>query len=375
MTVTPLSILDLAPISAGSDAATALRNSIDLAQHAEQWGYKRYWLAEHHFVAVASSSTALLMGQIAAATDHIRVGSAAVQLGHTTAIAVVEGFGTLDALYRGRIDMGLGRSAQLRNEAAKSSPESLSAQRTLPPWRDVGGVVVPPPFDPSRLMRCGRARAQATALAQPGAVPDDFARQIADIEALLDGTYSVDGHALHAVPGEHGRLTPWIFGSSKGQSAQVAGARGLPFVASYHITPGTALEAIAAYRDAFRPSARLAEPYVVVSADVVVADDDVTARHLASSYGQWVHSVRSGHGAIPYPDPDVCEPLDEDQLALVGDRTATQFVGDADEVAEGLELLRRVTEADELVITSVTHRHADRLRSHELIAKRWGLTG
>ncbi len=373
MTITPLSILDLAPISAGSDAATALRDTIDLAQHAEQWGYKRYWLAEHHFVAVASSSPALLIGQIAAATQHIRVGSAAVQIGHTTAIAVVESFGTLDSLYPGRIDMGLGRSGQRRNEAATSS--SPAPRRAPPPWCDVDGLVVPPPFDPTTLMKSERLRAQASALAQPGAVPADFADQIADIEAMLDGTYTVNGHELHAVPGEHAQLTPWIFGSTKGQSAQVAGARGLPFVASYHITPGTALDAIAAYREAFRPSARLRKPYVVVSADVVVADDTATARHLASGYGHWVYSIRSGQGAIPYPDPDVCEPLAEDQLALVADRTATQFVGNADEVVERLEQLRRVTDADELVITSVTHRHVDRLRSHELIAKRWGLTG
>ncbi len=311
------------------------------------------------------------MGQIAAATGHIRVGSAAVQIAHTTAIAVVEGFGTLDALYPGRIDMGLGRSGQRRNEAA-ASPAPHRAPR---PWGEVDGLVIPPPFDPTTLMTSGRIRAQACALAQPCAVPADFAEQIADIEAMLDGGYTVDGHELHAVPGEHGRLTPWIFGSTRGQSARVAGARGLPFVASYHITPGTALDAIAAYREAFRPSARLSKPYVVVSADVVVADDNATARHLASSYGQWVYSIRSGQGAIPYPDPDVAQPLTEAQLALVADRTATQFVGDADEVAERLELLRRVTDADELVITSVTHRHADRLRSHELIAKRWGLTG
>ena len=170
-------------------------------------------------------------------------------------------------------------------------------------------------------------------------------------------------------------MTPWVFGSSKGQSAQVAGARGLPFVASYHITPATALDAIDVYRAAFQPSAALSEPYVVVSADVVVADDSATARHLASSYGQWVYSIRACDGAIPYPNPDKAEPLTEDQLAVVKDRTATQFVGDPDEVAEKLETLQRVTSADELVITSVTHRHADRLRSHELIAKRWGLTG
>lgn len=371
MSLTPLSILDLAPISAGSDATTALRNTIDLAQHAEQWGYRRYWLAEHHFVAVASSSPTTLIGQIAAATDHIRVGSAAVQVGHTTALAVVESFGILDALHPGRIDMGLGRSGQRRHEASHAAEPEPAPE----PWRDVDGLLIPTPFDQTPLMKSERMRAQASALTQPCAQPADFADQVADIEAMLDGTYAVDGHRLRAVPGEHAQLTPWIFGSTKGQSAEVAGARGLPFVASYHITPGTALDAITAYRNAFRPSARLARPYVVVSADVVVAEDSATARHLASSYGHWVYSIRSGRGAIPYPDPDLCEPLTEAQQALVADRTATQFVGNPDEVADRLELLRGVTGADELVITSVTHRHADRLRSHELIAKRWGLTG
>ena len=131
MTV-PLSILDLSPISEGSDAATALRNTVDLAQHAEQWGYKRYWIAEHHFVAVASSSPAVLIGQIAAATERIRVGAGAVQLGHTTAPSVVESFGMLDAFYPGRIDLGVGRSGQRRREAAKKpsaepKPEARAA--------------------------------------------------------------------------------------------------------------------------------------------------------------------------------------------------------------------------------------------------------
>jgi luciferase family oxidoreductase group 1 len=210
-------------------------------------------------------------------------------------------------------------------------------------------------------------------LVQPEAVTPDFAKQVGDILAMFDGTYRVGDVDVHAVPGEHAGLAPWIFGSSRGQSARVAGARGLPFVASYHITPGTALEAVNAYRDAFTPSATLPEPYVVVSADIVVAETSSAARHLASSYGQWVDSVRSPRGAMPYPDPDECGPLSDEQAAAVRDRLATQFVGNADEVADRLDSLQRVTGADELVITSVTYRHSDRLRSHELIAKRWGL--
>jgi alkanesulfonate monooxygenase SsuD/methylene tetrahydromethanopterin reductase-like flavin-dependent oxidoreductase (luciferase family) len=375
VTVVPLSILDLSPVSQGADVSTALRNTIELASAAEQWGYKRFWIAEHHFVAVASSTPALLVGQIASATERIRVGAAAVQLGQTTALAVVESFGMLDAFYPGRIDLGVGRSGQRGRDAAKDKASPPKPPRPKPGWRDVDGVVVPPPFDLTALMTSPLLKARGKVLHQPCAVVPDFAEQVADIEALLNGTFRVDGHEIHAVPGEGANLVPWIFGSSKGQSARVAGARGLPFVASYHITPATALDAITVYRDSFTSSKHLREPYVVVSADIVVADDAATARRLASSYGHWVYSIRNGDGAIPYPDPENCGPLTDEQVAAVKDRIATQFVGDPDEVADRLDTLQRATGADELVITSVTHRHADRLRSHELIAKRWGLSG
>ncbi|MCI4673699.1 LLM class flavin-dependent oxidoreductase [Candidatus Mycolicibacterium alkanivorans] len=386
MTV-PLAILDLSPISAGCDAASALRSTVDLARHAELWGYRRYWVAEHHFVAVAGSNPAVLIGQIAAATERIRVGAAAVQLGYTTAVAVVESFGILDAFHPGRIDLGLGRSGQRRREAEQSSsaePRTQNVRNSLggsslngiPPqqdWREIDGVVVPPPFDTRTLLASPRMRALATILTQPQALAPDFAEQVDDILALLDGTHTAGGFPVHAVPGEGTGLTPWIFGSSKGQSAAVAGARGLPFVASYHSTPGSALEAVEAYRAVFTPSPTLPEPYVVVSADVVVADDTATARHLAAPYGHWVYSIRAHGGAVPYPDPDDCPPLTDEQRAVVSDRIATQFVGDADEVADKLSALQRVTGADELVVTTATYRHADRLRSHELLAKRWGL--
>jgi alkanesulfonate monooxygenase SsuD/methylene tetrahydromethanopterin reductase-like flavin-dependent oxidoreductase (luciferase family) len=370
MTV-PLSILDLAPISEGSDAATALRNTVDLAQHAERWGYRRYWLAEHHFVAVASSSPAVLIGQLAAATERIHVGAAAVQLGYTTAVAVVESFGILDALHPGRIDLGVGRSGQRRREAATAKPKGPTAPPRI--WHETDDVVIPAPFDLSTLLSNPRLQARMSVLQQPGANAPDFGDQVADILAMLDGTFSVDGVETHVTPGERAALWPWVFGSSKGQSARVAAKFGLPFVASYHITPATALEAIEVYRDGFQPSAELREPYVVVSADIVVADDTATAEHLASTYGHWVHAIRAGDGAVPYPDPQSSPPLTAEQEAVVKDRTATQFVGDPDQVAHRLDALQRLSGADELVVTSVTHSHTDRLRSHELIAKRWGL--
>jgi alkanesulfonate monooxygenase SsuD/methylene tetrahydromethanopterin reductase-like flavin-dependent oxidoreductase (luciferase family) len=370
----PLSILDLAPISAGSDAATALRNTVDLAQHAEEWGYRRYWIAEHHFVAVASSSPAVLIGQIAAATQRIRVGAAAVQLGHTTAVAVVESFGILDAFHPDRIDLGVGRSGQRRQEAIKQATRPKSDQpKPARERREVDGVVIPLPFDLSALMKNPRLRARQAVLQQPEALTPDFGEQVGDILALLNGTYQADGVESHVTPGERTTLWPWVFGSSKGQSARVAGANGLPFVASYHITPATALEAIDVYRAEFRPSETLREPYVVVSADVVVADDTATARQLASSYGHWVYSIRAGDGAVPYPNPDRVPALTAEQLAVVQDRIETQFVGDPGEVGQRLDALQRLAGADELVVTSVTHRHEDRLRSHELLAKHWGL--
>ncbi|MFF0815101.1 LLM class flavin-dependent oxidoreductase [Rhodococcus sp. NPDC003318] len=371
MTRVPLSVLDLSPISAGGTAAQALRNTVDLARHAEQWGYRRYWVAEHHFVGVASSSPAVLIGAIAAATEHIRVGSAAVQLGHHTAAAVVEAFGTLDALHPGRIDLGLGRSGQRSAEAlaaAQSGPVEPPRRETV--VRD--GVVIPPPYSFGALSP--RFAAGFGVLQQPGAQAPDFAAQVGDIRALLEGTYRTpDGVDLHAAPGEGAQLETWIFGSSAGPSAELAGRLGLPFGANYHVSPGTTVEAVAAYRAAFRPSAVLAEPYVVVSADAVVAETDSEARQLASTFGHWTYSIRSGHGAVPYPDPDTAEPLTEEQLTLVEDRLVTQFVGAPATVADRLAALQRVTGADELVVTSVTHRHRDRLRSYELLAREWGL--
>ncbi|MEV0336012.1 LLM class flavin-dependent oxidoreductase [Nocardia sp. NPDC050717] len=376
MTV-PLSILDLSPISAGSSAAQALRNTVDLAQHAEQWGYHRYWLAEHHFVSVASSASLTLLGLVAAATSRIRVGTGAVQVGHHTSASIVEAFGTVDALHPGRLDLGLGRSGHRRGQfgaeksAAKGGRPVVDAVTGRTRIRD--GVVVPPPFDPRGITDRSRFVASLEALQQPGATAPDFPDQVDEVRALLDGTFTVDDIALHAVPGEGARVQLWLFGSTAGESAEVAGRLGLPFAAAYHVAPGTALDAVEAYRAAFRPSAVLAEPHVIVSADVVVAADDATARHHASTYGHWVHSIRSGSGASEYLDPATAAPLTADQLRLVEDRLAAQIVGSPDTVTERLEALVRVTGAAELLVTTITHDHADRLESHRLLADAWGL--
>lgn len=371
MTV-PLSILDLSPVSAGSTPRQALRNTIDLARHAEAWGYRRFWVAEHHFVAVASSAPTTLIALIAAATDSIRVGSAAVQAGQYTSAAVVEAFGTIDALYPGRLDLGLGRSAHRIAEVRSAGVKPVPAPDR--PTRVRDGVVIPPPFSPGRLLDTTRLAASFEALQLPGTKPLDYGRQVREIRDLLSGNYrSSEGVALHAVPGEGAEVQLWLFGSSGGESAQLAGRLGLPFAANYHVSPGTIVETVEAYRAAFRPSAVLDRPYLVVSADVVVADDDATATHLASTYGHWVYSIRSGAGAAEYLDLDTAPPLTEQQQRLVHDRVTTQFVGAPNVVAERLSALQQLTGADELVVTSVTYRHEDRLRSHELLASEWGL--
>jgi luciferase family oxidoreductase group 1 len=215
---------------------------------------------------------------------------------------------------------------------------------------------------------------QKRLLLQPGAHAEDYSDQIADILALLRGSYrSADGVEAHVVPGEGADVQVWILGSSGGQSAQVAGSNGLRFAANYHVSPATVLEAVAGYRAAFQPAAELARPHVSVSADVVVADDEATARELAAGYGPWVHSIRSGAGAIAFPTPDEARAYawTEADRALVADRVETQFVGTAQQVASQLEQLQEATGADELIITTITHDHADRVRSYRLLAQEW----
>ncbi|MFI0444081.1 MsnO8 family LLM class oxidoreductase [Actinomadura sp. 6N118] len=376
MTAIPLSILDLAPIPAGGTASLALHNTLDLAQRVEEFGYRRYWLAEHHLApGVASAAPQVLIGAVAAATERIRVGSGAVQTGHWTPLAIVEQFGTLDALYPGRIDLGLGRSGQRRAETARLAEGSRGAPS--PQATVVDGLLIPKPFDFSRLAGSPVVALLEALLQQPGAESPDFAGQVDDIAALLDGSYhSPEGHQAHAMPGENADLQLWILGSSGGQSAQVAGERGLPFAANYHVSPSNVLDAAEAYREAFKPSAILDEPYVVVSADVVVAPSDEQARELASPYPLWVHSIRSRLAAIPFPTPAdaAAHRWEEEDWDLVADRVDTQFVGSPRTVVAGLEVLRRVTGADELLITTITHDHADRVRSYELLATEWART-
>ena len=377
MSNTPLAVLDLVPICSGDDAAGALRKSIDLAVQTERLGYARYWFAEHHLnPGVAGTSPAVVLALTAAATSRIRIGSGAVQMGHRTALSVVEEFGLLDTFHPGRLDLGLGRSGG-RPTPRSAAPALVGAGAPIA-GRARNGLRIPARFSFERLLGSPRIALQRQLLTLPNAQPQDYAEQVDDVLALIAGTYRSDqGAEAHVIPGEGAALEIWVLGSSGGESATVAGERGLRFAANYHVSPATVLEAVDSYRSSFRPSAEVPRPYVSVSADVVVGDDEDHGRELASGYGPWVLSIRSGAGAIAYPTPAEARsrPLTDADLELVTDRLETQFVGGPAHVADRLEELRDATGADELIVTTITHDHADRVRSYELLAAEWNRRG
>lgn len=373
MTTVPLSVLDLVPVSAGATAADALRNTIDLARHVERAGYARYWLAEHHLnPGVAGSAPNIVIGAVAAATSTIRVGSAATLVGNVRGLQIAETFGTLAALYGPRIDLGLGRSGAPAPGARPALPPAAAAA-SAPPRSDevVDGLLVPAPFA-FRIAPGSRFALQGELLGRvPGDV-DRFEDELSLIRALFAGTWARDGAVVEAPPATGAPVELWIHGSTGGASARAAGALGLPYGANYHTSPGTVLASVEAYREAFRPGV-LDAPHVIVSADVVVGRSAAKGSELALGYGQWVHSIRSGVGAIEYPTPAWARehPLSSDDAAAVADRLATRFVGEAAHVADQLETLQRVTGADELLVTTITHDHSARVRSYELLAAEW----
>lgn len=374
----PLSILDLSPVVSGQTAADALRNSVDLAQQAEKFGYHRFWLAEHHLVrGVASAAPAVLVALVADATSRIRVGSGAVLLGYHAPLVAAEQFGTIAHLHPGRIDLGLGRAGtgRARDLARKYSSEAVDDP--VSQSRVVEGLVIPAKPKVGSKLPLQRIEEQERLLGSyTGAQGSsaDYLGQVDQILRFVSGDFRLDSEEpVHVAPAEGTDLDVWILGSSAGASSATAGKLGLPYAASYHVSPSTVLESIAAYRESFVPSDRLSRPYVIVSADVVVAEDDATARELASPYGRWVLSIRSGEGAIPFPRPaEAAEfPWTPESREWVADRVDTQIVGGPETALRKLRTLQQVTGADELLITTITHDHADRVRSYELLAKAW----
>lgn len=369
----PLSVLELAIVPEGGTGAAAVRQAVDLAVDLDRLGYHRVWFAEHHLAAgVASAAPAVLAAAVAARTPRIRVGTGAVLLSTTSPLLAAEQLGTVAALHPDRVDLGLGRAFTPPPAGAAPAPRRGPAS----PARVVDGLHVPaaPPLDLGDSAWRERLLAHQRVVGA-SRTPAGFRDELELVLGLRAGTYRDETGAAHVSPPvEHADWQLWVLASSAGESARVAGELGLPIAANFHVSPATTLDTIAAYRDAFRPGV-LAAPYVVVSADVLVADSDRRAHELAAAHADWVLSIRRGtSGAIAYPAPGTTVPWDDrpaDERALVADRVATRVVGDPGTVVAGLETLQRATGADELLVTTATHDPQDARRSFELLAQHW----
>lgn len=320
----PFSILDLSPIIQGSDAAQSFRNTLDLAQHAERWGYQRYWLAEHHGMpGIASAATAVLLGHVAGGTATIRVGAGGIMLPNHSPLVVAEQFGTLAALYPGRIDLGLGRAPGSDQATARALRRNLSSDS------------------------------------------DAFPQ---DVVELMDYLSDHPRQPVQAVPGRGAKVPVWILGSST-FGAQLAAALGLPFAFASHFAPAQMLQAIDIYRDSFQPSAQLAKPHVMLGFNVFAADTDDEARLLASSAQQAFVNLRSGRPApLPPPVPGYLDHIGPQERALLNNVLACSAIGAPDTVHAALHDFMARTGADELMVTSQVFDHKARLKSYEITA-------
>lgn len=321
-----LSILDLAPVGAGFTAAQVLPRTVELARLGERLGYVRFWLAEHHGMpGIASAAPEILIGHVAGATERIRVGAGGIMLPNHAPLRIAESFHTLEALYPGRIDLGLGR-------APGTDPATSQALR---------------PFD-----------------------AEQFPQQLAELLALSRRTFPADHpfRDVRVIP-EGVPLPPiWLLGSS-GASARLAGTLGLGYSFASHFSPTSPLPALDAYRDAFQPSAEFPRPHVILGVAVVCAESAERADFLASSMDlAWVRLRRGEFQPLPTPEEATAYPYTPSERALVAGHRALQIVGTADEVAARLRSLAGETGADELMISTMLHDPAARRRSYELVA-------
>ncbi len=323
-----LSVLDLAPITEGSDAARSFRNSVELAQQAERLGYRRFWLAEHHGMpGIASAATAVLIGHVAGATRSIRVGAGGIMLPNHSPLVIAEQFGTLEALYPGRIDLGLGR--------APGSDQATS--RAL--RRDL--------------------------MSDPDAFPQD-------VVELMDFLSDEPRQAIRAVPGRGAKVPVWILGSSL-FGAQLAAMLGLPYAFASHFAPTQMMQAIEIYRATFKPSAQLDRPYVMLGFNVFAAATDEEARVLATSMQQAFVNLRTGRpGKVPPPVPGYLDTLPPPARAMIDEILSCSAVGSPETVRRAIHAFVERTGADELMITSNIYDHAARLRSYEIAAQAMG---
>lgn len=304
--VTPLSVLDLTPVSAGQTPGGALCSTLALAGVAEAAGYSRYWLAEHHLnTGVAGSAPHILAGLVASATKTIRVGTAATLLGNYRPLQIAESIGTLAAVFPDRVDLGFGRSGPPKSPS-DPAPGVVPPTDT-PDDRVVDGLLIPAPRPIFGAVLPRKFRLQGELLGRFPGDTDNFENDVQDIIGFFTGGYRTKhGEEVTATPALGQSPQFWIHGSTAGPSARLAGKLGLPFGANYHVAPAGVLDSIAEYRAHFEPSASLQEPQVIVSADVLVAPDEHQAQRLARGYAQWVHWYSQRTGCHPLPLPGGC---------------------------------------------------------------------
>ena len=332
----PLSVLDLAPVSEGSTPADALRNSLDLVAEAERLGYTRYWVAEHHNMpGIASSSPAVLLAHLASVTSTLRVGSGGVMLPNHSALVVAEQFGMLEALHPGRIDLGIGRAP---------GTDQLTAQ----------------------------ALRRTT---NPQGMVDEFPDQLVELFGYFDGRWPAGHRFAHitATPALGYRPALWLLGSSD-YGAHAAGVMGLPYSFAHHFASGNTLLAARTYRDSFRAVGDLAAPYLMLGVSVVCADTDEHARWLAGPGALAFLRLRQGRpGRYPTPEEAATYDYTSHERAALDERLRSTVIGSPATVRASLADLAERTGADELMITTMVHAHADRVRSYRLVAEVAGL--
>jgi luciferase family oxidoreductase group 1 len=356
----PLSVLDLCPVPAGEAAGEALRRSVDLAREAERLGMRRFWVAEHHNLpGIASAAPAVLAGQIAAATSSIRVGSGGVMLPNHPPLTVAEQFGTLEALHPGRIDLGIGRAPGTDRATARAlrrSAEGLSAADFPAQLAELRGYFAGPVGEAAGQAACsgpvGEAAGQAACSGPVG-------------EAVQPGP----GGEIRAIPAEGNSPAIWLLGST-GYSAEIAARLGLPFAFAYHLSAANARPALALYRRAFQPSALLTEPYALISVFVLCAQDSAAARWRHGPARLFALRQRSGRpSAVPSPEEAAGYRYSAAEQDVMAETTAAHVVGDPAAVAGQLRRILADTGADELMVTTTTFAHADRLASYELLVQ------
>jgi luciferase family oxidoreductase group 1 len=329
--VIPFSILDLSPIPQGATAADALHNSLDLARHAEDWGYHRFWLAEHHNMpGIASAATSVVIGHVAGGTKTIRVGSGGIMLPNHSPLVIAEQFGTLASLYPDRIDLGLGRAPGTDQPTARALRRNLAV------------------------------------------TSDNFPQDVEELQSYFEP--ATPSQKIRAVPGAGLHVPIWLLGSSL-FSAQLAAELGLPFAFASHFAPADMMQAVQLYRAQFKPSKQLDRPYAMLGLNVIVAETDAQARYLFSSVQQAFTNLRRGTpGQIPPPIDDIDSYWSPQEKASANMTLLSSAVGSPETVGRAVLRFIEVTQPDEIVATAHIYDHSARLRSFELLAQFFGFS-